>query len=188
MVSRTRILCLHEGESGSSIDPVFIRGLIKALDPSWVRPWEGNNVFRAVPCGGRSTLIDRLPEELKICREIGSSTTVMVWADLDHDMADGPALKEKFWRVAKTQGISRAEFEAVVFVFAKDRLENWIEFLNHGSTDETREGRRIKYPKEAAVAAKKLAELCRSNAGTDGFPTSLTWSCRQWRELVARMR
>lgn len=55
MASRTQIVCLHEGEKGRSIDPIFIRALLRALDPSWIRPWKGNNIVRTVDCGGRKT-------------------------------------------------------------------------------------------------------------------------------------
>jgi hypothetical protein len=187
MAGRTRIVCLHEGEKGRSIDPVFIRALLKSLDPAWIRPWDGSNVVRLVDCGGRSNLIARMPQQLRTCLEVGSDTTLMVWADLDHDMADGDDLKTHFWHVAEREGINRQQFDSVVFVFAKDRLENWIEFLNEGRTDESKEGRRLKYPKEAAEAAKKLANRCRQGTTAPSLPTSLYWSCTQWRAYLARM-
>ena len=57
VANRTQIVCLHEGLRGRSIDPVFIRTLLKELDPAWIRPWKGSNIIRAVDCGGRSDLI-----------------------------------------------------------------------------------------------------------------------------------
>lgn len=33
MPSRTQIVCLHEGKKGRSIAPIFIRAILKALDP-----------------------------------------------------------------------------------------------------------------------------------------------------------
>src|SRR6266567_3194042 len=125
VASRTQIVCLHEGKKGRSIDPVFIRTLLKALDPAWIRPWQGNNVVRPVDCGGRTTLISKMPLELRSCLAMGGHTTLMVWADLDHDMEAGENLKKQFWVTAQEVGITREEFEQVVFVFAKDRLENW---------------------------------------------------------------
>jgi hypothetical protein len=103
-------------------------------------------------------------------------------------MADGDALKAAFWNVAQQQGITREQFDQVVFVFAKDRIENWVEFLRSGSTDESREGPRLRHDKEAADAARRLAEHCSRGAPIPNVPPSLEWSCRNWRALVARMR
>lgn len=101
MSSRTQIVCLHEGKRGHSIDPIFIHSLIKALNPAWIRPWKGSNIVRTRDCGGRTTLIDTMPGELKSCVSMGGDTTLMVWADLDHDMADGEKLKAEFWKAAR---------------------------------------------------------------------------------------
>ena len=181
-------MCLHEGEHGHSIDPVFIRTLLKALDPAWIRPWKGSNIIRSVGCGGRSSLIARLPEELRTCLEMGADTTLMVWADLDDDMDDGNRLQQKFQEEARQNGIPDADFGRVVFVFAKDRLENWIEFLLTASTDEAQEGPRVKDGKHVAAAAKKLAQICKGQLDATQFPPSLNWSCQNWRRLVERMR
>ena len=188
MASRTQIVCLHEGKKGRSIDPIFIRTVLKALDPAWIRPWQGNNIVRPVDCGGRSDLIARMPSELRNCLAMGGNTTLMVWADLDHDMASGDQLKEQFWSAAQQAGIQREDFDQVVFVFAKDRLENWIEFLLAGTTDESREGPRRKHDKEVAEAARSLARRCVSGAVEPKLPSSLSWSCQNWRKLVDRMR
>ena len=187
MPSLTQIVCLHEGEKGRSIDPVFINTLIKALNPAWVR-WEGSNIVRPIPCGGRKNLISTMPNELRHCLSRGAQTVLMVWADLDHDMADGEQLRNEFWVAAKAAKITRDEFDQVVFVFAKDRLENWIEFLKTGSTDERREGPRIKDNKQVADAAKALAARCKGNGPGPALPPSLSWSCDKWRTLVERMR
>lgn len=185
MPSRTQIVCLHEGEKGRSIDPLFIRTLIKALDPSWIRPWPGNNVIRPVDCGGRKALIARMPGELKQCLAAGGNTTLMVWADVDDGWEGPEALKSKFWDAAKDAGITRAQFDWVVFAFAKDRIENWIQFLETGSTDESIEGPRIKHDRQASDAAKKLAGYCQGGAA---IPPSLEWSCKNWRDLKARIK
>lgn len=187
MPSRTQIVCLHEGKKGSSIDPVFIRALMKGLNPTWIRPWPGNNVVRTVDCGGRKELIEKMPGELKACLGRGGDTTLMVWADVDDDMADGEALKAAFWRAAEGAGVTREDFDQVVFVFAKDRIENWIEFLKTGRTDEAVEGPRIKHGREAAEAARELASKCLSGAPIANVPASLQWSCRNWRICVERM-
>ena len=112
----------------------------------------------------------------------------MVWADLDHDMSDGEKLKNKFWEVAQQAGIAKEEFDQVVFVFAKDRIENWVEFLENGTTDESEEGSRVKHDRAVADAARLLAKKCLSGAPLPAIPTSLEWSCRNWRALVNRMR
>jgi hypothetical protein len=186
--SRTQVVCLHEGKKGHSIDPVFIRVLLKALDPAWLRPWKGNNVIRAIDCGGRADLISRMPTELRNCLEMGGDTTLMVWADLDHDMADGAALRQQFWTAGQQAGITQDEFAQVVFVFAKDRLENWVEFLLAGSTDESKEGPRLKHDKPVADAARELARRCKGQVVAPPNPPSLDWSCQNWRRLVERMR
>ena len=119
---------------------------------------------------------------------MGGDVTLMVWADLDHDMIDGDSLKEKFWSVAQRDGISRNEFDQIVFVFARDRLENWIEYLLSGETDESKEGRRVKHDRDVARAAKILADTCAAGAPAEQMPPSLVWSCGNWRRLVMRMR
>ena len=188
MPSRTQIVCLHEGKLGRSIDPVFIRTLLKELDPAWIRSWKGSNIIRAVPCGGRSSLIAKMPEELRTCIAMGADTTLMVWADLDDDMDDGNELRQELKEKARQNGISDDEFNRVVFVFAKDRLENWIEFLLTGSTDEAQEGLRIKDGKSVAAAAKKLARICKGQLQAVQLPPSLNWSCQNWHRLVERMK
>jgi hypothetical protein len=128
-----------------------------------------------------------MPEELRTCLEMGANTTLMVWADLDDDMDNGDQLREAFWRVANQNGITANEFDQVVFVFAKDRLENWIEFLLTGVTDENQEGPREKNGKGVAEAAKNLAQRCTGQHGAQ-LPPSLNWSCQNWHRLVERMR
>jgi hypothetical protein len=119
---------------------------------------------------------------------MGGDTTLMVCADCDDDCVDGDALKVAFRREAERQGVTKEQFNRVVFVFAKDRLENWIQFLNTGSTDETTEGPRVKHDREVADAARKLAEHCKTGKPVNDMPPSLQWSCRNWRALVERMK
>jgi hypothetical protein len=186
MAKRTQIVCLHEGEKGHSIDPLFIRRLIKSLNPSWIRPQGGSNLIRPVDCGGRSQLIKRMPEELRACLQAGGEVTLMVWADVDSD-PDPEALKKLFWEEAQSVGISPAEFEQVVFVLPKYRIENWIEFLHSGSTDEGSKGPRVK-DRQATDAARLLADRCEKQRPSPKLPPSLEWSCRNWKALVARLK
>ncbi len=185
MASRTQIVCLCEGEKGKSIDEVFINKLIKSLDPKWLRP--GSNRIRLVPCGGRKQLIEKMPKELKNCLAAGGNTTLMVWADCDDNCDDGDALKQKFWTQAQQSGVSSDDFSRIVFIFAKYRLENWIEFLQTDKTNEAKKGPRLSHNREAADAAKKLAKLCKDVMPVDGMPPSLQWSCGNWQKLVRRM-
>ena len=187
MASRTQIVCLCEGTKGGSIDEVFINKLIKTLNPGWLKI-SGNNKLRLVPCGGRKALIEKTPAELQSCLNAGADTTLMVWADCDDNCADGETLKAAFWQEATRQGITKEQFDRVVFVFPKDRLENWIEFLETGKTDEAKEGPRKKHNREVADAAKKLADHCTAGRPVDGMPPSLRWSCKNWRALVDRMK
>ena len=187
MANRTQIVCLHEGKKGRSIDPLFIRALIKKLNPAWIRPWPGNNVIRTVDCGGRSTLMASVAKELKAANEAGADTTLIVWADLDDNMETPEMLKQAFREAAQRDRITQNEFNRVVFAFAKDRLENWVEFLNSGATDESREGPRVK-DIDAVKAARKLADLCLRGASISNIPPSLEWSCRNWWDLVNRLR
>lgn len=129
----------------------------------------------------------RLPEEIAAACEAGGDTTVMVWADVDDDMAGPEELKKLFWSIAKESDVSEDQFRNVVFVFAKDRIENWIEFLNSGTTDESNEGPRVKHDREAVDAAKKLAEFCLKGAPIPRIPPSLQWSCKNWHLLRDRM-
>ncbi len=187
MASRTQIVCLHEGEKGRSIDPVFINRLIRSLNPSWIKQ-EGSNKIRLTPKGGRKSLIEGMPSALKECLTQGGRTTLMVWADMDHDMANGDELKAAFWRQAQLEEITQEQFDQVVFIFSKDRLENWIEYLNGGSTDEDKEGPRVKHDSLVKDAAKKLAKRCQQIQVDPPLPASLQWSCKNWRELVQRMK
>jgi hypothetical protein len=132
-------------------------------------------------------LIAKMTEELQTCLEMGADATLMVWADLDDNMDNGQQLQQEFWRVARQNGITEDEFNRVVFVFAKDRLENWIEFLLTGSTDEAQEGPREKDGRRVAEAAKRLAQRCAGQIHGP-LPPSLDWSCQNWRRLVERMR
>jgi len=168
------------------MDPVFINRLMRSLKPAWVRPW-GSNWIRLEPCGGRKNVIEVLPNKLQQAFDAGGNTTLMVWADLDHDMPDGDALRNEFWREAQQQGVKRETFDRVVFVFAKDRIENWVQFLMTGATDELKEGPRLKDDKQAADAARLLAEHCSRGAPIPNIPPSLEWSCQNWRRLVERM-
>ncbi len=112
----------------------------------------------------------------------------MVWADCDDDCADGEALKERFWQEAQRQNISKTDFERVVFIFAKDRLENWIEFLRDGKTDESVEGPRIKHNRIVSEAAIALAKRCQDGRPDNTLPSSLQWSCKNWRALTSSMK
>ena len=188
MANRTQIVCLHEGEKGRSIDPVFINSLIKTLKPSWIRPFKGSNLMRPVDCGGRKTLIERTPSELKSCLAQGGKTTLMVWADIDDDMTDGDALKQEFWKTAQKEGITQQQFDQIVFVFAKDRLENWIQYLTIGETDESVEGPRVRQGRVVRDAARQVGQRCLQNQAEPPLPASLQWSCENWRQLVERMR
>lgn len=186
MAKRTQIVCLHEGKKGRSIDPVFINSLLKSLKPAWIRPW-GSNIVRTVGCDGRKSLIERTPAELRAVLSMGGNTTLMVWADVDDDVETPMDLKEFFWTRAQEEGLSRDAFEQIVFAFAKDRLENWIEYLLTGSTDESEEGPRTRNNREVRDAARTLADRCRRQQDEPSLPPSLQWSCGNWRALVERM-
>jgi len=188
MARRTQVICLHEGTRGNSIDPVFINRLLKSLKPKWLCAWKGNQIVRLIPCGGRKALIRQMPVELRNCFDAGGKPTLMVWADLDEDMANGDQLREEFWKEAERAGITQAEFEQVVFAFAKDRLENWVEFFQTGATDELKEGPRVRHNSEAANAARALAERCQRQTKKPPLPPSLAWSCENWEKLVERMQ
>lgn len=192
VAGRTRVLCLHEGESGRSVDPVFIRNTLEDLVSSWARPWNGQNTLRTQAKGSRSSLIAELPKEIKSLRGLGSSLTILVWADVDDKMPDCDTLKRQFESRCKADGVTKEEFDAVIFVFAKDRLENWIEYLIEGKTDESIEGLKVgKYSKDtqrAKEAAQKLAKACKFNEPLVNCPPSLEWSCRNWHALTDEWR
>ncbi len=124
---------------------MFIHAVMKSLKPAWIRQWDGSNVIRTVDCGGRRSLMERFPRELQQCLGAGSDTTLMVWADLDHDRDEGNALKHEFWKAAQAANIAKKDVDGVVFIFAKDRLENWIQFLESGATDESFEAPKVRH-------------------------------------------
>jgi hypothetical protein len=187
MASRTELVCMCEGKEGTSIDSVFINRLIRSLKPAWLRR-RGSNYVVILPQGGRKSLIAAVPAELRRCLNQGANTTLMVWSDLDDDMDNGDQLVEEFKREALAEGISEDEFKNVVFIFAKDRLENWIEFLETGSTDEKVEGPRVKQGRRVRDAAKSLADRCKKKQTEPPLPTSLVWSCMNWHRLVKRVQ
>lgn len=129
-----------------------------------------------------------MPTELRNCLEMGGDTTLIVWADLDDDMDGGEELREEFWTRAEQARITREQFDQVVFVFAKDRLENWVEFLLTRTTDESKEGPRQRHSRPVADAARKLALRCKGQTADPPNPPSLNWSCQNWHRLVERMR
>jgi hypothetical protein len=185
MSKRTQIICIHEGKKGQSIDPVFANAFLKAYKPEWIRPWKTTAV-RFIGYGDKTSLRKAFPKELQSCGTAGGDTTLVVLADVD-DLENGDKLKSKYWEEAKTAGLSREIFERAVFIFPKDRIENWVEFLNTGRTDEDQEGPRVKELSTARDAARKLAGFCRSGSAAGPFPPSLDWSCRNWRALVERL-
>jgi hypothetical protein len=188
MAKCTQIVCIHEGTKGASIDPVFANAFLKSYDPEWVRPWK-TGVVRFVACRGKSELLDAFPKELQACEAAGGDTTLIVLADVDDDLENSDELKKKYWETAQKAGISKEIFEKAVFIFPKDRIENWVEFLSTGKTDEGQEGPRVKNNVTVVKAAQSLAERCRaSNNLNRTFPPSLEWSCRNWRLLVNRMK
>jgi hypothetical protein len=118
---------------------------------------------------------------------VGGDTTLVVLADVD-ELKNGDELKSEYWKEAEAAGLSGELFERVVFIFPKDCIENWIEFLNKGATDESQKGPRVKNLSEVRDAARKLAKFCRSGLTPGPLPPSLEWSCHNWRTLVERMR
>ena len=127
---------------------------MKSLRPDWLRPWTGSNVIRLDPCGGRKELAEKLPAELRSCLAAGGHTTLMVWADCDDNCADPDGAQGIVLEQAQDRRSPRSSSTAVVFIFAKDRIENWVEFLTTGNTDESKEGPRVKHNREAAEAAR----------------------------------
>ena len=186
MSKRTRIVCIHEGKKGASIDPVFANAFIKAYSPEWLRPWETSKV-RLVPYGGKTELRNNFVKELRGVITAGGDTTLIVFADIDDELQNGEELKEEYWKTAQRQNIKIEDFNKVVFIFAKDRIENWIEFLLNGSTDESKEGQRIKDNSMVRQAARRLANMCLSNS-SEKLPPSLEWSCKNWHLFVKRMK
>ena len=181
-MNRTQVICIHEGKH-NSIDRIFANAFIRKLNPSWLRPTE---TVYFVECGSRSNVISRFPIELKNCAKMGSNATLVVLADVDDDCKDADELKRKFWEFAKNADISIEMFEKAIFIFPKDRIENWIQFLSTGETDENKEAPRVTGI-EAKRAARKLAEMHESNKKPANLPPSLKWSCINWKKLTARM-
>mgnify|MGYP007069879440 CR=1 FL=1 len=187
MSKRTQIVCIHEGTRSASIDPVFVNSFLKAYDPEWIRPW-GTSKVRLVPCGGKTELLSAFPRELKSVLTMGADTTLVVFADIDDGLETGEDLKKKYWAIARENNIPSDTFEKVVFIFSKDRIENWIQFLQTGFTDENQEGPRVNDNSKVRESAQKLAEMCLSGNNKMTFPPSLSWSCNNWHKLINRMR
>lgn len=187
MRKRTQILCIHEGKQGASIDPVFINSFLKAYNPEWIRPW-GTSKVRLVAKGGKTELLAEFPKELRNVLKAGSNTTLIVFADIDEKLQNGDELKKLYWKTAQENGISEEDFGKVVFIFSKDRIENWVQFLQTGLTDEKVEGPRVDNNSKVREAAQKLAEKCLLGKPIDSLPPSLRWSCGNWHQLVNRMK
>lgn len=187
MRKRTQIVCMHEGKKGASIDPVFVNAFLKAYNPEWLRPW-GTSKVRLVPYGGKTELRAGFVKELNAVLTSGSDTTLIVFADIDDELKSGEELKELYWETAQKEGVSKESFEKAVFIFSKDRIENWIQFIQIGTTDENEEGPRVKDNSEVRDSAQKLANMCLSGKPAGILPKSLQWSCSNWHSLVARMK
>lgn len=187
MSKRTQIVCMHEGKEGRSIDPVFVNAFLKAYNPEWIRPW-GTSKVRLVPYGGKTELRAGFSKELKGVISAGSDTTLIVFADIDDELKNGDELKELYWETAQKDGISKEDFEKAVFIFSKDRIENWIQFIQAGMTDEEKEGPRVHDNAIVRESAQKLAQMCLSGKSDNMLPPSLAWSCKNWHSLVTRMR
>ena len=187
MAKRTQIVCIHEGKR-DSVDAIFANAFLKEYNPDWIRPFStGKAHFEG--CGSKSELLQRFPQELKYCIAAGGDTTLIVLADIDDKLRTGEELKEKYWESAQKTGITREMFERAVFIFPKDRIENWIQYLSTGTTDENVEGPRVKNLSEARDMAQLLANKCRqSQQIKENFPPSLEWSCRNWKALVERIK
>jgi hypothetical protein len=187
MAKRTQIVCIHEGHPGHSIDPLFANSFLKAYNPEWLRPWK-TGLVRFIGYGDKTTLLNHFVPELKTCINYGSDVTLIVLADVD-DLKDCEELKRIYWQKAQEAGIKEDAFNKVVFAFPRNRIENWVEFLLTGKTNEGKEGPRIYDNTKVRDAGKKLAELCR-NTGEMGevFPQSLLWTCKNWHTLVSRMK
>ncbi len=186
MANRTQIVCLCEG-TPESIDKIFYNSLIKRLSPKWLRK-QGSSAVRFISCGGRTELIEKIPDELKSCLANGAATTLVVCADCNSDCASPDDLVKKIRAHAEGKGISAEQFEQIVFMFAKDRLENWIEFLATGETDEMSEGPRIRSNRCSRDLARELAKICKEGHVQPNMPPSLKWSCDNWKKLSDRMR
>lgn len=187
MKKRTQIVCIHEGKQGVSIDPVFITAFFKAYNPSWIRPW-GTSKIRLVPYGGKTELRAGFSAELKNVLAAGANTTLIVFADIDDEFDDGEELKKLYWEVAQKNKIKKEDFDKVVFIFSKDRIENWIQFIQTGTTDEDKEGPRVYNNSIVKDSANKLADMCLDKKTECKFPKSLKWSCCNWHLLINRMK
>ncbi len=181
-MKRAQLVCLREGKQ----DIVFVNAFIKAYDPSWLRPHKSGNVYFE-KCNGKTELLQKFPQVLLNCAKRGADTALIVLADVDDDCDSCEELKKKYIKAAKDYGIDDGLLKSVVFVFPKDRIENWIQFINDGVTDEAIEAPRVKN-EVAVAAARKLADMCKTNIDDGQFPTSLKWSCKNWRRFVGRMR
>lgn len=184
MRKRTKIVCIHEGEANST-DRIFANAFIRALKggSGWLRD------LRFCAYGGKTNLLDKFSVELKACGKQGANTTLVVLADVDDDCENPDALKHKYHVKAQENGISDDLFNRAIFIFPKDRIENWIEFFETGKIDENEEGPRV----DTCVAkrsGRKLAELCKKGPcdAKHQIPPSLLWSCNNWRVLVERMK
>ena len=190
MAKRTQIVCIHEGKK-DSVDLVFANAFLKAYNPGWLRPYTKPPMTGIVdfkPYGSKSVLLQNFPQELKNCIARGSDTTLIVLADIDDKLKNGEELKKAYWETAQEAGITREMFDKAVFIFPKDRIENWIQYLSTGVTDENTEGPRVKNNREAKDMARHLAEKCRRPQQIrETFPPSLEWSCHNWKNLVERM-
>ena len=182
----TQIICIHEGVD-NSVDRKFAQAFLKQYKPSWVRPGKNNKGWQFESCGDNTNLLKQFPRYLDLCSRRGGHTTLVVLGDLDHSHKNGDELKEKYWKAANAADIKREYFDQVIFIFPKDRIENWIEYINMGHTNEEIEGPRVSI-EEARKAGKALAVRCKSSQALQNIPLSLAWSCNNWQQLVRRMR
>lgn len=142
--------------------------------------------IETVRAGSRANVINRFPKELKALRSrSGSALVVMIDADKD-SVSDVRQIIDQ--KLAQT-GEPPVRVKDLVFVASpKWRIENWIQYLREGHTDESKQGPRLDKENSCREDAKRLFESCIGNVALLQAPESLESACAEWKPFRNRIK
>jgi hypothetical protein len=173
MAKRVEIVFLHEDTQHQSFGTAFLNKItrVRRIEP--------------VRMGRRSMLVNDFPRQLKAVRSRGGKAALVVLIDADHDSVQ--EIREVLDRRLKEADMPTISPEDPIFIaIPKWRIENWIEYLRTGDTDEAAQGARLIDEASARPLAAKLHETCLNGPPLASPPPSLEQACTEWQRFRAK--
>lgn len=166
-MARVEIVFLHEDTQHQSFGTAFLNQIktMRRIEP--------------VRKGSRALLVQDFPRQVKAVRSRGGAAALVVLIDADRDSVD------KVWNILndrlKQEGMSVISSSDLIFIASpKWRIENWIEYLRTGATNEELQGPRLEDEGSAREDAGSLYQMCVTRALPPNPPPSLKAACEQW--------